>query len=651
MTTREASGREVDEKDGAADMGTRVTRKSVTLHERRWPDLSKRLNARGHTLALGSDVNGRDTRRAAVGCSLFPIVSSPESIAANAARARPFHASLAGALFMTFFVAGCGGGGDDSTATAVPAANESQLETPDTRMTIEATTTVPVPPAVCTPPVAAVSTSSTAASVGNGTAASCTESALRAAIASKSRSIVTFNCGAAPVTIPIAAEIALPTDRNLVIDGGNKVTLDGGHRTRLFSLVRQTYRSSNLGVTLQHIALANAKAPGTGYVPQDPTRPQCAWGYAGGGGAGILVRDAVLHVIDVQFTGNAAASPGPDVAGGAIYAIGSLDVTVVGSRFVGNSGSNGGAVGLLQSNGRLVNSTFDGNSATGIGANYVDASCAGVGHSGQAGAGGLSGAIGIDGADDTDQLVCGSTFTNNKANEMAGALARTVNGAPRHTTIDRSTFAGNTAKQAGAVYVVNSRPMEILASTFSANTATKGFGAAQLDRSLLKIENSTFAGNQALAGVGGALELGGNDAASSIRNVTFANNRSPAGSGYFSAAIFGQLNFPVNNTVFSNNLTNDAGSPMQCTFTPGTGAADMQWPRNHVVGGAPDTLCVTGIVFADPLLGALASNGGPTQTLLPAATSPLRHAGRNCPATDQRGQPRSATTCTIGAVE
>ena len=67
----------------------------------------------------------------------------------------------------------------------------------------------------------------------------------------------------------------------------------------------------------------------------------------------------------------------------------------------------------------------------------------------------------------------------------------------------------------------------------------------------------------------------------------------------------------------------------------------------------------------NPLLGHLAKNGGPTKTLLPAATSPaddvipsvppttLRGVAV-CPGTDQRGVPRPAqgeTRCTIGAVE
>jgi len=60
---------------------------------------------------------------------------------------------------------------------------------------------------------------------------------------------------------------------------------------------------------------------------------------------------------------------------------------------------------------------------------------------------------------------------------------------------------------------------------------------------------------------------------------------------------------------------------------------------------------VTGISFADPLLGALRNNGGYTPTIVPAATSPLRKSGHNCPATDQRGVARNTAQCTIGAVE
>jgi predicted outer membrane repeat protein len=513
------------------------------------------------------------------------------------------------------------------------------------------TTPVPVAAAVCTAPVAPSATTSVAPSVGNGTPQSCTESALRSAIAS--HSVVTFNCGADPVTIPISATIDLPVNRNLVIDGGKKVTLDGRGTTRIFSMVNPNYRTNRYGLTLQRITLANGRAPATGYVAPNPSNPSCAYGYAGGSGGAILVRDARLHVIDATFRNNKAATPGPDVGGGAIYAQGALDVTVVGSTFTGNSGSNAGAVGLLQSNGRFVNSVFSTNVANGTGQNYAYGAatgCPGVGHANQGGAGGNSGAIGVDGSDDTDLMVCGSRFVDNRSNELAGALGRTANGVARRTTIDRSLFQGNRAKKGGALFMSNSKPLDIWASTFAGNIALGG-GAAQFVSSRLNVINSTFTANEATAGIGGAWMLGAMDTTGSVRNATFSGNKSMAGAGYFSAAIAGTLNFPVYNTLFANNITADAWNPMQCGFAAGSGAYNHQWPRNRAVGGALDTLCVTGIVFANPLLGALANNGGPTPTLAPASTSPLRGAGRNCPTTDQRGVARNTTVCTIGAVE
>jgi len=504
---------------------------------------------------------------------------------------------------------------------------------------------------VCVPAVAAADTSGIAATVGDGSAASCTEDALRAAV--QSSGVVKFNCGPAPATIAISRTIDVPPTRDTVIDGENRVILDGGGNARIFSLVQPNYRTNTRGLTLQHITLRNGRAPGGGYVAPDPANPSCAYGYATGSGAAIEVRDARLHVIDVRFQGNAAASPGPDVGGGAVYALGSLDVTIVGSQFLANSGANAGAVGMLQSNLRVYNSEFTGNTANGVGQNFASpdvASCPGVGGTGQGGAGGNGGAVSIDGSDDTDVIVCGSTFADNRANELAGALFRTANIAPRRTSIDRSAFKGNAARQGGALFIMNSAPLDISASTFSANSAV-AFGAAHLQNSQFSIVNSTFSGNLATQGVGGALFSSGSSGSSMILNSTFANNQALGGPGYFSAAMFGDSYFPINNSVFSNNTSNDPWNPMQCGFAPANGSGDMQWPSTRTIGGAADLPCVNGITFADPLLAPLGNNGGPTATHLPAPGSPLRGAGRGCPATDQRGNPRDPARCTIGAVE
>ena len=197
----------------------------------------------------------------------------------------------------------------------------------------------------------------------------------------------------------------------------------------------------------------------------------------------------------------------------------------------------------------------------------------------------------------------------------------------------------------------NAKPLVIVGSTFASNVAATSAGAAQFVGDQIEMTNTTFAANLATLGVGGALSISAPDAAGWIRNATFSGNKSIGGAGYFSAAIFGALNFPIDNTVFANNLSNDGNNPMQCGFVAATGTADVQWPQRRSVGGLDDNLCVSGIRFVDPLLGPLASSGGPTPTIAPAANSPLRLAGRNCPATDQRGKPRNTAQCTIGAVE
>jgi hypothetical protein len=353
--------------------------------------------------------------------------------------------------------------------------------------------------AVCVPPISLVDTSAVAASVGDGTPASCTESALRSAIAS--HSVITFNCGPAPATIAVRNTISIPADRDTVIDGAGLITLDGGGATRILHMYKPDFRTNSFGLTVQRIRFANGRAPGTGYVPPDPSNPFCSYGYAGGSGGAIEVRDARLHVIDVEFEGNAAATPGPDVAGGAIHVGGALDVTIVGSRFIGNTGSNGGALALLQTDARIFNSVFQDNSATGTGMNYVGVPiCPGVTEQGQAGAGGLGGAVHVDGIAAKDIAVCGSRFVDNRANELGGAFLRVAYSPRPRTVLDRTLFQNNHARQAGAAYIQNSAPLEIIGSTFAGNEAAESAGAAQLVGNSLNIVNSTFSANQARVG-------------------------------------------------------------------------------------------------------------------------------------------------------
>src|SRR5271170_4573863 len=85
------------------------------------------------------------------------------------------------------------------------------------------------PPATCPAPIMPADVSSPTTVVGTGTAASCTEAALAAAITKGG--VVTFNCGASPVTLTVTAQQNVMVDT--VIDGGGTVTLSGGGTTRI----------------------------------------------------------------------------------------------------------------------------------------------------------------------------------------------------------------------------------------------------------------------------------------------------------------------------------------------------------------------------------------------------------------------------------
>jgi hypothetical protein len=143
-----------------------------------------------------------------------------------------------------------------------------------------APTPTPPSPAICPVPIAAVDTSTVAARVGNGTPGSCTESALRTEVAKGGT--ITFNCGTDPTTIRISQTIEVPADRDTVIDGGGKVTLDGNRAVRILNMTQQSYRTNRRGLTLQRLKLVRGKAPASGYVAKDPTKPKCAYGYAQG---------------------------------------------------------------------------------------------------------------------------------------------------------------------------------------------------------------------------------------------------------------------------------------------------------------------------------------------------------------------------------
>ncbi|MEX0745410.1 MAG: flexitail domain-containing putative surface protein, partial [Phycisphaeraceae bacterium] len=164
----------------------------------------------------------------------------------------------------------------------------------------------------------------------------------------------------------------------------------------------------------------------------------------------------------------------------------------------------------------------------------------------------------------------------------------------------------------------------------------------------LDLENTTVSGNQATQG-GGMLDhktQDGLNAGTTAKSSTIAaNTASSKGGGILSFhTASGDGYVDLENTIVADNTLN--GSPSDCDGPITSQGHNVNSDESCGLAGGGD------ISSADPLLGPLADNGGPTEThyLLPG--SPAIDVGVCPPNTDQRGIPRpQGAGCDIGAIE
>ena len=332
------------------------------------------------------------------------------------------------------------------------------------------------------------------------------------------------------------------------------------------------------------------------------------------GSASVTVSGSVFSNDDV--TGNGCGtSCGPD--GGAIAA---ETLTVSGSSFSNDKadvfcgagcGSSGGAV--FAHTMTITGSTLSGNTST----TECSVFCGSDG-----------GAVDAD----TSLTLTGSTVSGNTATTDCGAICGSDGGgifAPGSTTITTSTLSGNTVTtscgslcgSSGAGIDAGETGLTVVDSTIANNTSDGGGGGIVAGD--VTLVYATVSGNSA---PNGAANVRG-EALTSFASVIVA-----AGGGGSNCLLVAAT------TSHGFNLEDDAAA--SCGFATGTG--DL----------APGTT---------PALGALASNGGPTDTLLPQPGSPLIDAVpvASCQAdgaagvgTDQRGITRpQGAGCDTGAVE
>lgn len=256
----------------------------------------------------------------------------------------------------------------------------------------------------------------------------------------------------------------------------------------------------------------------------------------------------------------------------------------------------------------------------------------------------------------------------------AGVLAvsrSTVRGTPEFriftfvsggaVSISGLTITGGSVSGGGGS-IFNRDALALTNVTISGNTATVGGGGINNDgvQATMTITNSTISSNAATglgAEGGGIRNVGGlvNVTNSTISgNSAYYNDRGFGVTGRGGGIVGSRMNV-TNSTISGNRAAYGGGiagdSTVTLTRSIVAGNVTIGGSAPDIAGGITDG--GNNLIGGDPRLGSLQDNGGPTQTMLPAADSPAIDAGGACPtATDQRGFPRpQGRACDIGAVE
>ena len=243
-------------------------------------------------------------------------------------------------------------------------------------------------------------------------------------------------------------------------------------------------------------------------------------------------------------------------------------------------------------------------------------------------------------------------FTGNTATSGAGGgmnnQTLTPTDAPSVPVLTDVTFSGNIANGGGGLFNTYSNGI-LTRVTFSGNTANRRGGAVLNEFANPVFTNVTFYGNVSTESTGASPWGGGGimnvDSDPVLNNVTFSGNNSVNGSGTAGGdAIRNSTNSSpvIMNSIFWGDVNDEITSD-------GTGTTTIS---NSVVQGG--FAGGTNIVTTDPKLGALANNGGLTQTMALGAGSSAVDAGNNstCAASDQRGVTRpQGLVCDAGAYE
>ncbi|MGA9332731.1 MAG: IPTL-CTERM sorting domain-containing protein [Rudaea sp.] len=513
-------------------------------------------------------------------------------------------------------------------------------------------------------------------------------------------STITLTQGALPVTVGY-----------LTVQGpdAGTVTIDGNAADRVF------YQTAPGYLTLSHLTIRNGYATATVQPPAQPTSPNapppgaatggcvysagpvyldhsvvsgCTAGSTDATSVGGGVYAGALYMQSSTISDNtaivhasASASYGGKylaVGGGAfaqfIYA--SNDSSISGNLAIASEGFAIGGGAFSQSS-YLVDSSVSGNTAQGIFAvgGGIGASALYLQTSTLSG-NTANGMVGTADGDPAYALAIGgggfakyavqlqaSTVTGNVAqNNAAGKYAQAAIGGGLAASY-RSGVSG-TGNGSDAVAAV--APVSISYSTIDHNRAQIGGG--MVAKYAMTLAQSTISGNTAQVEGGGlAIVYSGNSAGlySHFYNSTIANNS--AGNYGGGLLLYYGASPTMQSTIIAANIAATGADiyAYQNNSTSGTltGGSSVEQPSAVTIGGSHNLIMDAANVTlpgdtltGNPLLQALADNGGPTRTHLLGAGSPAMGTGsnpNNYPY-DQRGPgfPRSPGGITnIGSVQ
>ena len=428
---------------------------------------------------------------------------------------------------------------------------------------------------------------------------------------------------------------------DLTIQGPGQVALaiDGNHADRVFSHSGAGTLVID-GVTVTH---------GSFEAPDGDSNGGCVYSM------GHVVLDHVtVSECTVSSTSNSAYGAG-------VFAYGA---TLISSTVAGNTSQGGkhalggGVIGLAGIS--VTGSTITGNSAVAIAAESLPA-----GEFVDASMGALGSYYDIEIA---DSVISGNTVTattdsidHGVAANEAGIMSFSTLTVVRSTISDNAAQATHTGSGEGAYTYAFSvgggaraSSLVISDSTISGNTTSAtasntlyagyeyALGGGLMTRystGTVSLTNSTISGNsvsrsQSALYAGGAANGGGvfSDAASmDLLNTTVTANTADQGSGVYQSPTSA---ITLDSTIVGGNVSAAGGSDFGARLAMTIAGA------NNLIASASATLTLPAdTLAADPLLGPLDDNGGPTATHALLEGSPAIDAGSNVAALafDQRG--------------